>query len=101
MLFGNSTVLPSFSMFINGLMVKRVCVCKFLGIFIDEGLTWRNHVQYVYIKLAKSVSMIKVASFHMSRDILTSMFHSFVLPYLRYDILILENIYFCILPAPY
>ena len=29
MFFGNSTVLPSCSVFINGLMVKRVGVCKF------------------------------------------------------------------------
>jgi hypothetical protein len=35
--------------------LKRVNVVKFLGIYIDENLTWKDHIDHVCTKISKSI----------------------------------------------
>ena len=37
---------------INGSPINRVPFCKFLGVIIDEHLTWINHINYVKSKIS-------------------------------------------------
>ena len=42
---------------LNDLTVTKVQHCRYLGIFLDDALTWSHHVDTVYSKLMKYVGI--------------------------------------------
>ena len=44
---------------INGFTIERESSIKFLGVWIDENLTWRDHIHTVENKIAKSIGLLK------------------------------------------
>ena len=53
--------LPSLN--INGLTVERESSIKFLRVWIDENLTWRDHIHTIENKIAKNIGpSTKIAS---------------------------------------
>ena len=91
MIFGHSYLTPDCTLSISNNVILRANVCKFLGIFIDENLSWSNHIDHTCSKLSKAIGMIKVAQMYMPRAILMSMFQAFVMSYLRYGVLLWGN----------
>jgi hypothetical protein len=51
-------------------------VNKFLGIYMDEDLTWKCHIDHSSCELAKSIGMFNVASVYFPRDVMLSMYHA-------------------------
>ena len=47
---------------INGQTLERVHKTKFLGMIIDEKLTFKDHISYVSSKVAKGIGIIKKSS---------------------------------------
>ena len=47
------------SLKINNLLLKQVTKIKFLGIIIDDQLTWEPHVEHLKVKLISSIVIIK------------------------------------------
>ena len=91
MIFGHSHLTPDCTLSISNNVILRTNVCKFLGIFIDENLSWSNHIDHTCSKLSKAIGMIKVAQMYMPRAVLMSMFQAFVMSYLRYGVLLWGN----------
>jgi hypothetical protein len=46
------------SLSFNGQALKKAHVVKFLGVFIDENLSWTEHITYICKKISKSVGII-------------------------------------------
>ena len=38
---------------LNGIDIKRVNSCRYLGVIIDCELKWKEHIEYIYKKLVK------------------------------------------------
>jgi len=49
--------ISDFKLHLNGREVKMVEHCKYLGIIIDCDIKWQNHIDYLYNKLIKFVSI--------------------------------------------
>ena len=43
---------------IRGEHIQRDCKTKFLGVIVDEKLTWADHIQYIRTKIAKGLGII-------------------------------------------
>ena len=43
---------------INGFTIERESLTKFLGVWIDENLTWRDHIHTVENKIAKNIGLL-------------------------------------------
>ena len=43
---------------INGVTIERESSIKFLGVWIDENLPWRDHVHTVENKIAKNIGLL-------------------------------------------
>ena len=43
---------------INGFTIERESSIKFLGVWIDENLTWRDHIHTVENKIAKNIGLL-------------------------------------------
>ena len=54
-------VLPNLS--INGFTVKRERSIKFLGVLLDENITWKDDIQTIENKISKNIGMLFKAKF--------------------------------------
>ena len=61
--------------------LKRVNVVKFLGIFIDDNLSWKFHVDHVCNKIFKSIGIISRVRFVLSAKTKLSLYSTLIYPY--------------------
>ena len=50
------------SMTFNNIEIKRENPIKFLGVIIDENLTWKNHIEVIENKISKNIEVLYRAS---------------------------------------
>ena len=62
---------------INNIAIKRDYVTKFLGILIDENITWKPHIHYIENKISKNVGLLYKAKFSLNQKSLKSIYFSF------------------------
>ena len=65
-------------------LINEVDKTKFLGILIDNKLTWKQHIAYVSGKIARGIGMIIKARQYLNKQGLISLYYSFIYPYLTY-----------------
>ena len=75
---------------LNNIALKRVNYSKFLGVIIDDGLKWTNHI-YIKNKIAKGFGIILRARRFFNRKTLLNLYHSFIFLYLIYCVEIWGN----------
>ena len=68
--------------------LKRVDKTKFLGVTIDENLSWKNHIDGITNTISRNVGMINKLKFIIPESILRTVYCTLVLPYINYGILI-------------
>ena len=78
----NIAYLPPIS--IGNSMMERSVSLKFLGIMVDEHLTFKNHVHYVSNKLSRSVGILNKLKLFLPFKASKSIYFAFILPYLNY-----------------
>lgn len=81
------------SMLLENSTVKRVYSTKFLGVHIDEKLSWSVHIHELITKLSKSVGLLRVSSECIPRNVLLSIFFAFFYSQVSYGILIWGSTY--------
>ena len=64
---------------------------KFLGIHMDECLTWKHHIAHIKNKLSKSLFMIKQTKNVLHYDTLKTLYYTMVHPHLLYGIIAWGN----------
>ena len=96
MLFRNKNTAcpnPVPSLSINRIPILRVEEFKFLGIWIDENLTWKVHINHVNNKLSKCAGILYRASGVLNTPSLLTLYYSLAYPHLIYGILLWGNAY--------
>ena len=73
--------------------ISRVKVNKFLGVNIDENLTWKDHISVVKSKLSKTIGIMYRASTFLNQSSLFTLYCSLFLPYMTYCLEIWGNTY--------
>jgi hypothetical protein len=71
-------------LFIDGVLIERVTCTKFLGVLIDENLTWKKHIGNISCKISKSIGILYKARNMLNKHILTQLYHSFIHCHLNY-----------------
>ena len=71
--------------------IDRVAYTKFLGVQIDQKLNWKEHINYINKKLAKSTGILLKARKYLPAYCLKSLYHTFAYPYLTYCIHVWGN----------
>ena len=57
---------------------------KFLGVIIDQHLTWKDHINTIASKISRSIGVISKARYFISQTSLLQLYYSLVYPYLYY-----------------
>ena len=68
----------------NGVKIEPICKSKFLGVIIDEKLTWVPHIDYTCKKVSKSIGILSKLKNYLNPKCLRNMYYSFVYPYFQY-----------------
>ena len=71
---------------ILGNTVKRVSCVKYLGIYIDELLTWRDHVSHVYKSLLKYYGIFNHIKHFINRNVIRQIYFALVYSKIKYGI---------------
>ena len=71
---------------INGIKIKHVTNIKFLGIVLDEHLTWAPHVEYLNNKLKSCIGAIKCIKKSIPNSQYLNIYHTLFASHLTYGI---------------
>ena len=72
---------------INGHTLERVQEFNFLGLVIDENLTWNSHIQKIANKASRILGVICRLKNYLPGHILRILYNSMLMPHLQYSIL--------------
>ena len=75
-----------FNLCIDGTKIMRVSSTRFLGIIIDENLSWEEHIDQVHKKLLSSLVVIKRIYKYIPKEQLKTIYQTLFLPHLTYCI---------------
>ena len=81
-LFGNRKYIDNVCISMNNSIITRVRATQFLGVIIDEKLTWKDHISLVRSKLAKTVGILYRVRHLLNRSALFILYCPLFLPYL-------------------
>jgi hypothetical protein len=82
---------------INGIPLERIGVglneesSKFLGVILDDSLTWKHHINHINKKISKSLFAIKQVKHILNIDSLKTLYFALIQPYINYGILAWGN----------
>ena len=72
------------SLQLNDNIIERENSLKFLGVILDEHLTWKKHVQFIENKVSKNVGVLYKTSKLINSKCLRSIYFFFIHSYINY-----------------
>ena len=79
----NTAEIP-INIIIDNLTIEHKQNSKFLGVYIDENLTWNNHLHHVTSCVSKGVGIISKLKLFLPQSTLLLLYNTMVLPYITY-----------------
>ena len=76
---------------LDGCILNRVTNAKFLGMTIDENLTWKSHIDNVCKLCSRNIGVLNKVKHFLPKPSLYQLYCAFILPYLSYGILLWGN----------
>ncbi|XP_071959489.1 uncharacterized protein [Antedon mediterranea] len=78
----------NYTLFINDVEIERVSKIKFLGVILDEFVTFHDHIDIITMKIARVIGVMNKLKYIVQSDVLLIMYNSLILPHLIYAITI-------------
>src|SRR6218665_89081 len=75
---------PMKPLYINEIPIVQTRSAKFLGVIVDEHLTWRDHVLAVSNKIAKNIGVLFRVRHCLPKHILFNLYYTLIFLYLSY-----------------
>ena len=69
---------------VNETFLENVTAQKVLGVFIDNTLNWRSHIDYVCKKLNSKIQLLKRVLYFLTDDMKSLFYNSYILPVFDY-----------------
>ena len=85
------TYLPKIMIFDNEQNKTVALECKkfvkYLGILIDNNLSWKNHIDHIVINISRTIGLISKLRHFVPKHTLINIFRSLIAPYLSYGLI--------------
>ena len=65
---------------IKGEQIEEKEYTKYLGILIDNKLSWNYHIKHANLKISKGIGILTKLSRYLSKNVLRTLFYAFVQP---------------------
>ena len=72
------------TLLINNSEIKREYAIKFLGVMLNENITWKDHIKLIENKISKNIGILYKAKFLLNQKCLKNIYFSFIHSYLNY-----------------
>lgn len=69
---------------LNHNTIQQVTHVKFLGVIVDQNLTWKKHISSVLKNVIKATALIAKLRYYTNRNALKLIYHALVFPFLTY-----------------
>ena len=73
---------------LNGHKIQEVKFTKFLGVTIDEYLSWKYHVNEIACKISKVTGVLNRLKSFLPLSVLVNLYNTMILPHISYCIVI-------------
>ena len=84
MVFSRQKINQNFNLVINNTQIERKSEARFLGIIVDDKLTWKQHIIALKSKMARYVGIMYKIRNLLPAKALLQIFHSFVQSHLNF-----------------
>jgi len=64
--------------------IERIHATRFLGVIIDDQLSWSPHISHVANKVSKSIGILNKVKYVLNTDTLVMLYYSLIYPYFFY-----------------
>ena len=64
--------------------IKRVKHTKYLGLIVDDTLTWEKHIEYISTKINRNIGILKRTQNFLPKSSLITLYKTLIEPYFRY-----------------
>ena len=91
MLFSNKIMTVPNHIILNDTIIQRVRSTKFLGLVIDEKLSWKSHIDNICKIIARNVGVMSKLNHFLPNHIMLSLYSTLILPYLNYGLVAWGN----------
>ncbi len=82
----------SVNIYLDGCKLNRVRDAKFLGITIDENLTWKKQVETVCKLCSRNIAVLNKVKEFLPNSAMYQLYCTLILPYLNYGLLLWGNV---------
>ena len=69
---------------VGNMMIRRVTKVKYLGLVVDENLSWDEHVEYISKKISRNIGIIKRMRSILPHESLITSYMTLVEPHFKY-----------------
>ena len=83
----NKKKIESPTIVLNNTEIERVSNFTFLGVTLDENLSWKSHINIIACKLSRTTGLLNKLKHTLPPYILKTLYNSLILPHLNYGIL--------------
>ena len=81
------------SIILDGNLLEETNSFKYLGVYVDNRLTWSDHIKVICKKIAKNIGIMSKLRHYLDLDSLRKVYFSLIYPYLQYGIVTWGNTY--------
>ena len=82
---GNTS--PNFTIKMGNVLLKRVESVKYLGVMLDENISWSEQIEYLSTKLSRSAGIFSKLRYYLNKEVLIRVYHALFNSHLHYGIL--------------
>ena len=83
----SNTIIESFQIKMGDVILEKVKSIKYLGVMLDEEITWSDQIKYLSGKLSRSAGIFSKLRYYLNREVLLQTYHSLFNSHLQYAIL--------------
>ena len=76
---------------LNGITLERLSFTKFLGVIIDDKLSFIRHITYIKSNIPKGLGNLLKAKKYLNKKCLLNLYYSFIYPYHTYCVEVWGN----------
>ena len=84
LLSGHRRITYTTKVLINNCVISQTKQSKFLGVILDDKLSWIHHIDYIARKISKNIGILQKLKPYLDVKSLTNIYYAFVFLYLHY-----------------
>ena len=78
---------------VDDVVINRTNHTRFLGVMVDQHLTFESHVKYIERKITRGIAILYKAKRILKESSLLTLYNAFIYPYITYCITVLGKTY--------